>query len=435
MRYTQFSLFSLTCLLLVQTSGFATDLSLETAIQDAKKQSPAIAKATAVLDETRWKQEAALAAGFFPKITAGASHYFSHDYQILDVPLNGNTVSFPTIYPSTSYGIQAKLPLFDGFASIALLDGASLARQAAEKELKQAEFQVEEDVKLAYFQAVTAEKIQAVTARHVTTLEEHAKLTNLQKQGGTATYYDVLRVQVQLSEAQLDSTDAIDNVAISKQKLAQLMGKKETDQTLVTELPAPSNSKVSQLILDGELQNRKDLEALVLRKESLHKLEGMDTDWFMPKIDAVGAYDLYNNRNDSVFGDDFRTASQTGVILSWTIFDGNQGHAKREGLKAQQAQLDSTIQELTLKAATDFMIWKKKYATHTLRFEVKNLDAQRSEESLRLAKLGYKAGSRTSTDVLDAELDLFKSKAGSVLAQMSAVEALIKLELTLGRTL
>jgi outer membrane protein TolC len=57
----------------------------------------------------------------------------------------------------------------------------------------------------------------------------------------------------------------------------------------------------------------------------------------------------------------------------------------------------------------------------------------KAQESVRLATLGQKAGTRTTTEVLDAELDSFRSSAGVVSAQMDAAEALINLELALGK--
>jgi outer membrane protein TolC len=52
---------------------------------------------------------------------------------------------------------------------------------------------------------------------------------------------------------------------------------------------------------------------------------------------------------------------------------------------------------------------------------------------VRLAKEEERAGTRTSTETLDAELDLFRAKAGVVNALVNAAEAKIRLELALGR--
>jgi outer membrane protein TolC len=44
-------------------------------------------------------------------------------------------------------------------------------------------------------------------------------------------------------------------------------------------------------------------------------------------------------------------------------------------------------------------------------------------------------GTRTLSDVLDAELDLFRSEAGQVNSQIGAIEAVLNLEMATGRSI
>jgi outer membrane protein TolC len=62
-------------------------------------------------------------------------------------------------------------------------------------------------------------------------------------------------------------------------------------------------------------------------------------------------------------------------------------------------------------------------------------DQSRSSEAVRLAKEGRRAGARTSSELLDAELDLFRARAGVVNAQVGMIESLIQLELATGKEL
>jgi outer membrane protein TolC len=429
------SLSLFTTLIITSSQAWAKDLTLAQAINDARQQSPLIQKAKAAITESNWKKEAVFGAGYLPKLSANSSYYFGHKYEVLDVPFGDETVSFPSIYPTTIYGIKATLPLFDGFSNAARLEAATLGQNAAQKELSQAEFQLEEEVRLAFYRALTAQKIQSVTEYHAKALDEHFKQVQTQKRGGTATDYDVLRVQVQLSEAQLDAADARDNVSITRQKLLQLLGNVTDNRSVVGELPTPDIKLVKDLTFEPGLSARADIQSLHYRNAALQKNQASEVPWYMPKIAAVGSADLYNNKNDKVYGSSFRSAYQTGVIFNWDIYDGNVSKAKTEAMEAQRVQIETAIQDAKLAAYADFFQWKKKYISHANRFQIKQLDAQRSEESVRLARLEARAGTRTNTEVLDAELDLFQSRAGSVMAQMNAVESLIKLEIALGRTL
>jgi len=52
---------------------------------------------------------------------------------------------------------------------------------------------------------------------------------------------------------------------------------------------------------------------------------------------------------------------------------------------------------------------------------------------VRLATLAVRAGTKTHSEALDAELELFRARAGIIHAQIDAAEALSSLQLALGR--
>ncbi|MGE4169435.1 MAG: TolC family protein [Candidatus Margulisiibacteriota bacterium] len=413
----------------------AHELTVDQAIAEAKIQSPILQKAEATLAQAKWQKEVQWGQAYLPKLSANAGHVLGHEYEVLDVPFGGETVSFPSIYPTTVYGLKASLPLFDGFANGAAVEAAEQTVVAAQQAVDHVRFRVEESVRLAFYKALTAHDMQAVTTHHVEALQEQFKQVQNQKRGGRATDYDVLRVQVKLSEATLEAADAKDAVATARQTVTQLLGKTTDDRTLVGALPTPDIKMVDALVFDPTLRARSDLNALAARKQALEKAEGTQKPWYLPELSAVGSYDAYNNRNSAVFGDGFRTAYQTALVAHWTLFDGQVGLAKVQALKAQEIELDSEIQAAKLAAYADFDRWKKTFKSNVLRFQVKTLDAKRSQESVRLVKLEALAGTRTQTEVLDARLDLFLSDAGKLKAQMNAVEALINLEMILGRRL
>ena len=52
-----------------------------------------------------------------------------------------------------------------------------------------------------FFKSLAAQKIEVVSQENLKTITDHLDQTQSLKQGGIATNYDVLRVEVQLSEA------------------------------------------------------------------------------------------------------------------------------------------------------------------------------------------------------------------------------------------
>ena len=86
-----------------------------------------------------------------------------------------------------------------------------------------------------------------------------------------------------------------------------------------------------------------------------------------------------------------------------------------------------------LHARQDFDLWSRKLLYFSSVYKSKMSDIDRSKEAVRLAREGRRVGVRTNTELLDAEIDLFRSQAGAVNAQLGALEAKISLELAAGQ--
>jgi outer membrane protein TolC len=90
---------------------------------------------------------------------------------------------------------------------------------------------------------------------------------------------------------------------------------------------------------------------------------------------------------------------------------------------------------MILSSANEVEFWKRRYLNSSVLYSAKLRSVEASKESVRIYQNGLKAGTRTNSDLLDAELDLDRSEAGVVKAQLDAIEALLNLELAIGRRL
>ncbi len=124
-----------------------------------------------------------------------------------------------------------------------------------------------------------------------------------------------------------------------------------------------------------------------------------------------------------------------GVNLTWNLFDGFASSAKDHQSIEQKHQAETQLRTLKLKSKQDFEFWKRKLNYYIINYEARLNDIQKSLESVRLAKEGVKVGSRTNTDLLDAEAEVYKAQAGAVNAQMGFIESYYNLELTLGKNI
>lgn len=413
-----------------------TSLSLKEALQEGTSGSLQLQKINSQKEEASWKRVEAT-SGYLPQISASASYLTDKKYLLTDVQLAGsaNTVSIPAIVPTTNMLLTLNYPLFDGFASTNRYQSAKLGEQSAEQEFDWAQFQTQKQITLQYYKTLASQTLEEVANQNIKTLEDHLKDVNLFKKAGVFTNYDVLRVEVQVSEARSELLNSIDNTAINKNKLADLLGKESETRDLDGKLPSLSPDLIKKIDLN-DLSTRKDLSSLASKTESITYLTDANSKYLIPKLSFFGQYQYYNNINDK-FSDSnaFREAYQLGLNLTWNLFDGAVSMAKSKQSLEQKYQAEKTLRMAQIKSKQDIELWKRKFLYFCSVYQSRLNDVQKTTESVRLAREGRKVGARTNTDLLDAETELFRAKAGVVNAQVGAIEALINLELATGKNI
>jgi outer membrane protein TolC len=410
-----------------ETTG---SLTLGQAIGEADQNSPQVQKAHAAYEESSWKRVESY-SGFLPKISASGSYLMDKNYVLFNVP--GFPGAIPQIIPTTVYTLDAELPLFDGFASTNRYRSASSFEKSAQSEYEWAKFTVSREVALQFYKALGAKVLKDVADQNVQTLQDHLKDVNLFKKAGVSTNYDVLRVEVQVSEAKSEQLSAIDNVEITRNKLGEILGKDAETREPLGQMPVLNADLIKDL--SGEsIYERGDLKALNQKTEGFDYQESAAGRYLVPRISAFGQYQYYNNLNDRFDDHDaFRDAYQVGIMFTWNLFDGMTSVARSKESVQQKYQIDKSLQIARIKAKQDFDVWKRKYIYYCTLYKSRLDDIARSKESVRLAREGRRVGARTNTELLDAESDLHRAEAGAVNAQIGAVEALINLELTVGK--
>ncbi len=412
----------------------AKDLSLATAVEEAFASSPRIQKAHSFYSEASWKRVESY-SGFLPTLNASANYLTNKKYVFLDIalPPSPNTISIPQVVPTSSLLITAQLPIFDGLANLDRVDAARYFEKSAEADLDWTKFQVETDITLQFYKALGAKLLKEVAEQNVTALDDHLKDVNLFKRAGLSTKVDVLRVDVQVSEAKSELLNSIDNMETARNRLAEILGHEIETREIKGQLPVLRPEFIKNVSLVSST-TRKDIQSLTEKEEAFDYLESASGKYWVPKLSVFGQYQYYNNRSDSISNfDEYRDSYLVGLSLSWNIFDGLVSYSRSKESVEEKYQADKNKQMSWLKAKQDFEYWKRKYVYFCSVYSSRLNEVEKASESVRLAREGRKVGSQTNTDLLDTESELFRSKAGVVNAQIGAVEAMINLELATGQ--
>jgi outer membrane protein TolC len=411
-------------------------LDVDTAVRQAEGSSPDLKKLELAADSASWGRLEAW-SGHLPHLQVNATHFFAAKYSKLGVNFGGSQVTFPSAFPQTDVTLEASLNVFDGLGTIHRIRAAGLAHDAAELEYEYAKFRLDERVKVRFYQALAADELAKVADQNIRTLEDHLKLVRVSERAGIGTRVDVLRIESQLEEAKAEKLLADDNVALSRRTLAEAMGVAQDTRELTGTLPVPDSKRVpADLSLD--LQQRADYQAQSRREDSQESSRAAAASFWFPQVSLFASQDFYKygDFDPAILPNDtFQNAHSVGLKLTWNLFDGGRSIARRAQASDAAEQAHETTRALAISAPNEFETWKRRYIYNAALYQARNRSVEKSQESVRLATLAVKAGTKTSTEALDAELDLFRARAGVIQAQIDAIEAVSRLELALGHTL
>ncbi len=414
------------------TSVHAEGLTLGQALSEGVNNNPQLKSSKAALEEARAKKRESF-GGYLPKVDIVANHSFDLKYEEIQI---SPTSVFESTYPKTSYGAQATLNIFDGLRTSHNYSASKANAEAADYELSHTLMATENAIRLKYYQALGAQVLATVAENNVKTLTDHLKRAQDLLKQGEFTKVDVLKVQVQLESAIPEKYAAADTAYLARKSLAEAMGVDGDTRPLTDTLPVPKEEVLKGLDTNNEklAQGRLDLKALEKRVEASDDAYKASKSIWMPKVNLFANYEYYNNRDNSLTNSDsFRNAYGVGINFVWNIFDGGSSYARQEGSYYQKLQQEEKARKATLSSENEVEFWKRRYTNSSVLYSAKLRSVEASKESVRIYQTGLRAGTRTNSDLLDAELDLDRSEAGVVKAQVDAVEALLNLELAMGR--
>lgn len=420
------------------TSG---SLDLSTAQRETLEHSPTYRKALSQEQEASWGHAEALSEGFLPHVSVEGTYYLNNRYA-KEGTLTPNAPSEASVenFPDANVTLDAELILFDGLRNVNRLSAAKDQHEAARLLSCWTAFKLQQEVRLAFYKALAARKLSEMADENVKTLQDHLRIVDDLMQNGQATKYDVLRIEVQLSEAKSDQISYHDNVILSRERLSQAMGLPMDDRSLQGELPVVDPASVLGKLSKGDFAERSDLKANNFQAHAAEKRSAADAAFWVPQVSLIGEVQWYDRQDASTVDPNniintghLDDSYYVGASVKWDLFDGGVSWAKSKEAHAKADAAKANRDEERIKAPYDFDLWSRTLVSKASLYQARLTDIDKAKESARLATLGFTAGTRTTTDVLDAELEVFKATAGMVQAQVDALEALINLEITLGR--
>ena len=323
----------------------------------------------------------------------------------------------PAIFNNYNMKLTLQQPIFTGFKLESNSAIAKLNYLATEQQFNADENDLVFNIKNAYWSLFKANQIKKVTEENVSQVEAHlTDAQNLFKQG-LATKNDVLKVQVQLGEAQLGLIDAKNAVKLANLNLDNVLGISLSTQieTIDSVNAHVGTSYEIGSLLEQAYDKRPELKSMDYRVQASEKgVTAAKSDWF-PQIYLVGDYN-YARPNPRILPtqDKFNGTWDVSVSMSLNLWNWGATIDKTDQANAQFEQAKDTYKivkdRVTLEVTQNFLNVQKSKEKMT----VAEQSVSQAEENYRITDEKFKNGLALNSDLLDAEVALLRAKTNYI---------------------
>jgi len=291
------------------------------------------------------------------------------------------------------------------------LDGL-YGRQAAKSKMEAFQLQTERtgeylalEVNKSFMQLQLAYKAVKVLEKANKTAEANLKLIENYFKQGILQKTDVLSVQVRVNEIKNQLQYAKSNVQNASDYLAFLLNEDNANKVYkpLEELDNTITISSNNTILSG---NRKDILAMDKSSEAYAKMYQSSKMNFLPTLNAFGSYELYD---DTLFGTNAQ-GYLIGAQLSWKVFDGYKSIGKMEKSKAEYQKVQVETQQYKSQSQLELNKTNRQLKDAENKVNLEKLALEQSQEAYRIRSNRFSQGLEKTTDLLQAETQMFQKE-------------------------
>jgi len=364
-------------------------------------------------------------AGRNPSVAADYQYIHTQSAGFFAFPAPGPSPRITT-FPTSATNINnlnatLQYAVYTGGAVQAAVGEAAAGLSAAESNLAAARADVLRDTISAYFSLLSALNVAAIDATAVQVAQQNLAVTQQQYNAGTLAKADVLRGQVSVANARVQSIEANADAALANAKLANLLNINLGSQITPTEPLAivPPSFALNDMLNDAQAKRPEIAAAHDAVVIAAHAVRGARAG-YLPNVslqlqEASSKPNFFNVPQPQL--------SET-LAVTWKLFDGGltrgkvvEAEADLDKARIQLAQLDNSV-DLEVRQA--YLTYQAALAQVAA---AKSAQAS-ADESLRVTTIRYRAGVGTSLELADAEL-------ADTQARTQVVSALVNLRVAL----
>jgi outer membrane protein TolC len=377
-------------------------LTIDDAVKLAMQRNPRLLS-TAVRSSSARDATLSVGARMLPSVV------LSEEYQHFDSPFNLNFGGMPILVrkqDTNTFVASANQPLL-GILHLSqeyLAERKSAEATAAGSAVTRA--QVTQLVRSSFLQYFQAKALEVIARASEAELQSQVTVAQARLRAGTLTNADVLRVQVAAANAQQQELFATSQATSARATLLAALGLDAGDPDI--ELVEPTNLMPENPSIPNyrdaaaqALRQRPELAQLKLTLDSAQHQKSARYLTLLPEVDLEGAYLRVDGQKFAP-----TNSAYVGIKASWPIWQwGATFFAARAADKqAHAAALDLQSERDTVSAEVESNLAQLRAALGAVRVAEQTIAS--AEEAYRVENVLVKAGSATTTDLLDAQAAL-----------------------------
>lgn len=322
--------------------------------------------------------------------------------------------------------VMVRQPIYMGGAIKAANKIADIGESMADDDLDLKRQATLYGVYQAYWTTVSLEQKRNLALSYKELVEKLSQDVKKMITQGVATKADGLRVDVRVNEADMQLTQVVNGLSLSKMLLCQLCGLPLNEDIQLTD-SAEGKGNTSALTLDNSADSTfSDRPEIRLLEHSIaisEQTTNLIRAGNLPKISLVGGYMTTNPSVYDGFRRRFSGVWNVGVIIQIPIWDWFDTTYK---IRASKAATNIAKMELSdAREKVELQVTQSQYKMREAqkRLAMASQNIKSAEENLRCANLGFREGVMGITEVMEAQ-------TAWQLAQSQKIDAEVEVKLS-----
>lgn len=302
--------------------------------------------------------------------------------------------------------VMVRQPIYMGGAIKAANKIADIGESMADDDLDLKRQATLYGVYQAYWTTVSLEQKRNLALSYKELVEKLSQDVKKMITQGVATKADGLRVDVRVNEADMQLTQVVNGLSLSKMLLCQLCGLPLNEDIRLTD-SAEGKGNTSALTLDNSADSTfSDRPEIRLLEHSIaisEQTTNLIRAGNLPKISLVGGYMTTNPSVYDGFRRRFSGVWNVGVIIQVPIWDWFDTTYK---IRASKAATNIAKMELSdAREKVELQVTQSQYKMREAqkRLAMASQNIKSAEENLRCANLGFREGVMGITEVMEAQ--------------------------------